>query len=137
MINPTFVVIGLAVFASSVATHAQSPSLLIENVTLIDGTGRPPVSGAFVLTDGDRIVRISRERIDAPNGTVRIDGRGKYLIPGLMDMHIHLSGGRGQNDVQAGVRALHGFLYSGFTSVFDAGNNPDYILGLRAQELRW
>ena len=134
MINPTFVVIGLAVFASSVATHAQSPSLLIENVTLIDGTGRPPVSGAFVLTDGDRIVRISRERIDAPNGTVRIDGRGKYLIPGLMDMHIHLSGGRGRNDVQAGVRALHGFLYSGFTSVFDAGNNPDYILGLRAQE---
>lgn len=55
MINPTFVVIGLAVFASSVATYAQPPSLLIENVTLIDGTGRPPVSGAFVLTDGDRI----------------------------------------------------------------------------------
>ena len=96
MINPTFFVIGLAVFASSVATYAQSPSLLIENVTLIDGTGRQPVSGAFVLTDGDRIVRISRERIDAPNGTVRIDGRGKYLIPGLMDMHIHLRGGRGR-----------------------------------------
>ena len=89
-----------------------------------------------MLTDGDRIMRISRERIDAPTGTVRIDGRGKYLIPGLMDMHIHLRGGRGRNgpDVQAGVRALHGFLYSGFTSVFDAGNNPDYILDLRAQE---
>jgi hypothetical protein len=53
-----------------------------------------------------------------------------------MDMHIHLSGGRGREgpNEEAGMRALHGFLYSGFTSVFDAGNNPDYIFGLRERE---
>ncbi len=119
---------------------AQSPpSLLIENVTLIDGTGRAPIAEAFVLTDGDRIVRVSREQIDAPTDAVRIDGRGKYLIPGLMDMHVHLTGGRGRGgpDIQAGIRALHGFLYSGITTIYDAGNNPDYILDLRAQERAW
>jgi len=31
------------------------PHLLIEDVTLIDGTGRPPVAGAYVLVEGDRI----------------------------------------------------------------------------------
>ena len=110
--------------------------LLIENVTLIDGTGRPPVAGAFVLVEGDRIETVSRAPLDVPDGTTRIDGRGRYLIPGLMDMHIHLTGGRGRDgpNEQAGIQALHGFLYSGYTSVFDAGNNPDYIFGLRERE---
>ena len=115
---------------------AAGQGLLIEEVTLIDGTGRPPVVGAYVLVEGDRISTVSREPLDAPAGTTRIDGRGRYLIPGLMDMHIHLAGGRareGPNE-QAGIRALHGFIYSGFTSVFDAGNNPDYIFGLRERE---
>lgn len=111
-------------------------SLLIENVTLIDGTGRPAVPNAWVLVEGDRITRVAVREIEAPRDSRRIDGSGKFLIPGLMDMHIHLSGGRGRGgpDEGAGIRALHGFLYSGFTSVFDAGNNPDYIFGLRTRE---
>jgi imidazolonepropionase-like amidohydrolase len=115
--------------------NAQS-SLLFENVTLIDGTGRPAMPNAWVLVEGDRITRVAAREIEAPRGAQRIDGRGKFLIPGLMDMHIHLAGGRGRGgpNEQAGMRALHGFLYSGFTSVFDAGNNPDYIFGLRTRE---
>jgi imidazolonepropionase-like amidohydrolase len=109
---------------------------LFENVTLIDGTGRPAVPNAWVLVEGDRITRVAVREIEAPRDSRRIDGSGKFLIPGLMDMHIHLSGGRGRGgpDEGAGTRALHGFLYSGFTSVFDAGNNPDYIFGLRTRE---
>jgi imidazolonepropionase-like amidohydrolase len=109
---------------------------LFENVTLIDGTGRPAVPNAWVLVEGDRITRVAVREIEAPRDSRRIDGSGKFLIPGLMDMHIHLSGGRGRGgpDEGAGIRALHGFLYSGFTSVFDAGNNPDYIFGLRTRE---
>jgi imidazolonepropionase-like amidohydrolase len=113
------------------ALHGQTTALLIHDVTLIDGTGRPAIGGAWVLTDGDRIVRISATPIDAP-GATRIDGRGKWMIPGLADMHIHLARGRGGD--QSGVRALHGFLYAGITSVFDAGNDPDYIFDLRARE---
>jgi imidazolonepropionase-like amidohydrolase len=112
-------------------------------VTLIDGTGRPPVAGASVLIEEDRIHLISRGSISAPENTRRIDGTGKYLIPGLMDLHIHLQGSievtpEGlmtiSNDRSKGVRALHSYLYSGVTSVFDAGNVPDYILGLRDDE---
>ena len=128
--------LAVAIFLTVQAPLNAQSSLLFENVTLIDGTGRPALPNAWVLVEGDRITRVAASEIEAPRGAQRIDGRGKFLIPGLMDMHIHLAGGRGRGgpNEQAGMRALHGFLYSGFTSVFDAGNNPDYICGLRTRE---
>jgi len=121
---------------AAVPAAGQTPGVLIEDVTLIDGTGRPPVEHAYVLVQGERIARVSRVPLDAPSGARRIDGVGKYLIPGLMDMHVHLAGARAPGGVneREGIRSLHGFLYSGFTSVYDAGNLPDYIFDLRARE---
>ena len=132
--------IGLASVApflwSAPLQSQEGAAILFENVTLIDGTGRPPVAGSFVLIEDDRISRISRVPVDVGDGVRRVDGRGKFLIPGLMDMHVHLRGGRGAGDPdeRAAVRALHGFLYSGFTSVYDAGNNPEFIFSLRERE---
>jgi imidazolonepropionase-like amidohydrolase len=132
-----------AVAALAAAMGASADTLLIENVTLIDGTGRAPVAEASVLIEDDTIVRISRDAQSPPRGSHRIDGSGKYLIPGLMDMHIHLEGSvevgpeglsSVSEDKSKGIRALHSYLYSGVTSVYDAGNVPDYILGLRADE---
>ncbi len=124
-------------FLLNAPTQGQGVStLLIENVTLIDGTGHPPVPGASILIADGKIRKVSRTRIDVDKMASRIDGQGKYLIPGLMDMHIHLTGGFGSDgtDEAAGLRALHGYLYCGITSVYDAGNNPDYILTLREKE---
>lgn len=117
--------------------------VLISNVTLIDGTGRPAIAGASVLVEGDRISRVSRQALQAPAGTQEIDGTGKFMIPGLMDVHIHLRGGvnvtkdgftEGTQDYAEGIQALQGYLYSGVTAVYDAGNRPDYIFGLREME---
>lgn len=116
---------------------AQEPNLLvIQDVRLIDGTGRPPIDGAWVLIQGDRITRISRTSFEVPDGAKIIDGQRSVLLPGLMDMHIHLSGGRGLDgsDWNTGRRALHGFLYSGITTVYDAGNNADFIFDFRERE---
>jgi imidazolonepropionase-like amidohydrolase len=125
------------------ASVASADTLLIENVTLIDGTGHAPVAGASVLIEDEIIRQISRSPIDPPANTQRVDGAGKYLIPGLMDMHIHLQGGAEvtpeglvvtDGSSNRGIRALHSYIYSGVTSIYDAGNVPDYILGLRDQE---
>ena len=132
----------LANIALAGSLGAAADTLLIENVTLIDGTGRPPVAGVSVLIDGDRIKQISRNSIDSPSKTRRIDGTGQYLIPGLMDMHIHLRGGvevtpeglKTSHDRAKGIRALHSYLYAGVTSIYDAGNDSDYILKLREDE---
>ncbi len=125
-----------SLFLFALLAFAQNPSsILIEHVTLIDGTGRPPVPDASVLVEGDRIARVARGAIAAPVGAQRIDGRGKFLIPGLMDVHIHLRGGRGkQPDDRAGIRALQSYLYSGVTTVLDVGNNQDFIFRLREME---
>jgi imidazolonepropionase-like amidohydrolase len=142
--TPVRILAGMLLSAlPGIASITLADTLLIENVTLIDGTGRPSVAGASVLVDGDRISRIARGSIDAPRGTNRIDGSGKFLMPGLMDMHIHLRGSveltpeglfKVTNDRTRGIRMLHSYLYSGITSIYDAGNVPDYILGLRADE---
>lgn len=133
----------IAAFALCAGTDAFADSLLIEGVTLIDGTGRAPLAGASVLIEEDRIRLISRGSIGLPRQARRIDGTGKYLMPGLMDLHIHLQGSAEsapdglpavKNDKAKGIRALHSYLYSGVTSVFDAGNVPDYIFELRDEE---
>ncbi len=128
----------LAVFLFDAALEAQPP-FAIENVTLIDGTGRPAVANACVIVSGERILRAGPCPIAAPAGARRIDGRGKFLIPGLMDVHIHLKGGRGPfgdqpQDETVGIRRLQGYLYSGVTTVLDVGNNPDFIFKLRDME---
>jgi imidazolonepropionase-like amidohydrolase len=101
-------------------------SLVIENVTLIDGTGRPPQEGITLVIEGDRIQAVSPKALaPSPPGGTRIDATGKWAIPGLMDMHVHLRGG---------LQALHGYVYSGVTSIYDAGNDPEEILPLRDRE---
>ena len=132
-VRVTTTLVLLAAGCVTAPLHSQQrPALLIQDVTLIDGTGRAPIAGAYVLIEGDRITRIARGAVTAPPGATRIDGKGKFLIPGLIDVHIHLEGA-GQ-PAESGIRALHGFLYSGFTTVYDAGNVPDFIYGLRTRE---
>ena len=114
-------------------------AIAFENVTLIDGAGRPPLANACVTVTDQRISAVGRCPLAAPAGARRIDGRGKFLIPGLMDVHVHLRGGRfmdaqGPPDEQMGIRALQSYIYSGVTTILDVGNNPDYIFKLRDME---
>lgn len=126
-----------------VSTAVSAQSLLIEHVTLIDGTGRPPAPDMFVLVTDGRIAKIQNQPLEAPVGIDRVDGRGRFLIPGLIDTHIHLAGGlKGAvgthremtMDKELGRHVLHGYLFCGVTSVYDAGNNPRYILEMRNDE---
>ena len=73
---------------------AAGESLIIEDVVLIDGTGRPPVKQASVLVREERIVEIKRGKFTSSQRKDArvISGRHKYLIPGLMDVHVHLAG---------------------------------------------
>ena len=67
----------------------SAQSLIIKNVTVIDGTGAGPRRNVSVGVGAGRITAIEKKLKTAP-GIKVIDGRGKFLIPGLWDMHIHL-----------------------------------------------
>ncbi len=74
-------------FLAFVVCSAQS--LIIENVTVIDATGAAPRPGMSVAIDKGLITEIKKS-IKAPKGANIVDGKGKFLIPGLWDMHVHI-----------------------------------------------
>jgi imidazolonepropionase-like amidohydrolase len=129
------------------ATAVRAEPIIIDHVTLIDGTGRPAKRDMAVVVDGGKFTLVGPSVLlksfpqdpKAPKPR-RIDGTGKYLIPGLMDIHIHLDGfSRDKNkkwvvDRKAGLQALASYLYAGVTTVLDVGNIPENILPLRAAE---
>ena len=72
----------------------SSPRLLIKNGTLIDGSGSDPVTNTLVVVDGNRITHIGGAaglvQPETPDDTV-IDAAGKFILPGLIDAHCHIS----------------------------------------------
>jgi imidazolonepropionase-like amidohydrolase len=122
---------------------ARADDWVIEHVTLIDGIHEPQPD-MTVAIEGDRIASITPSAIARALKGRHVAGSGKYLIPGLIDVHIHLRGGfdvgekvdasPGPPNREEGVAALASFLYSGVTTVFDAGNRAEHILPLRADE---
>ncbi len=73
------------------ALICSGQSLIIQNVTVIDATGADPKPAMSVGIDRGQIVAI-KKKIKAPKGARIVDGSGKFLIPGLWDMHVHLNG---------------------------------------------
>ena len=95
--------------AVALAADASGQSLVIRGGTLIDGTGKPPSENAqIVIRDGviaDITPAGTSANVDA------IDARGKFIVPGLIDSHIHY------RDWETEL-----FLAYGVTSVNDLGN---------------
>ena len=75
--------------AVALLSSVSAQSILFEHATVIDATGAPPrVDVSVVIADG-RIVSVGKG-MEAPAGAQVIDATGKFLIPGLWDMHVHL-----------------------------------------------
>ncbi|MFN3950982.1 MAG: amidohydrolase family protein [Thermaurantimonas sp.] len=71
--------------------HAQTGSqILIKNVRIFDGTSMELSRPVHVLIEGNIIKQISTTAIQTRKNTLVFDGKGKTLIPGLIDMHAHL-----------------------------------------------
>lgn len=64
--------------------------VLIKNCTLIDGVGDEALPGRSVLVEDDKIVQIAQGAVSAP-ADLEVDGTGKYLLPGLMNLHVHIN----------------------------------------------
>ena len=85
---------GYATEGSS-APHAKtaagaSPITALVGGTLIDGTGDGPLDDAAVLIDGTRIAAVGASGdVAIPEGAITVDVGGKWLVPGLIDAHVH------------------------------------------------
>ena len=86
--------VALWCLVSAVSTGAPAP-LAFAHVTLIDATGQPALPDRTVVVAGDRIQAIGvTGKLRLPRHTRVVNAAGKYMIPGLWDMHVHLRGGQ-------------------------------------------
>lgn len=137
------------------AATAQERPLAIVGATLIDGSGGPAVADATVILQDGRILAAGPAAdVAVPADAERLDAAGRWIIPGLIDAHVHLfqSGGlytrpdaidlrdrRPYAAEIAGIRdrlpaTLARYLASGVTGIVDFGG-PEWTLAVR-DELR-
>lgn len=125
-------------------------ALLLEHATLIDGTGRPPQRDTLVVVRGDQIAYVGpaaawAQPPDEP--ATRVDLTGRYLLPGLIDCHVHLAceclpdstlqGPLGWTTLVM-LRHAQNTLAAGFTTVRDVGGRHFLEFSLRrALEAGW
>ena len=114
----------LAVTAVSVPSSADGQgTVAIRNVTVISMVPAAPAARGTVIVRDGKIAEIGPpERIRVPEGATVVDGTGKYLIPGLVEMHAHSSKSRAS---ALGLYVLHGV-----TTLRDQGSE-------HAEVLRW
>ncbi len=115
--------------------------MVIQNGTLIDGTGTTPVANATIVIRNGKITQIATgPAVSPPAGAQVINADGKFIIPGLWDTHIHIGGSAGgfasqeefsSEQFEVNWRA---YLYNGVTSVLDACAAKDSVLEWRKSE---
>ncbi len=125
------------------AAAAGAP-LLIENVTLLSPELAQPLGNRHVLVRDGRIAAVSDRALPAPEGARRLDGTGKFLTPGLMDGHVHVSQAVGlpfdSKDPAIGTmekeffaQQPRSYLYFGVTQLLDPINMPERVAEFAAQ----
>ena len=138
MRNLKFGAAAAALFAAALAAPASAETTILSNVTVIDGTGKPaaPNSG-IVMTDGKIAWVGPMSQLKAPKGATTRDLSGKYVIPGIIDSHVHVGMMKDvTQDVKFYDRAnvetdLKIYAAYGVTAVAVAGTDKDVIFDIR------
>ncbi len=125
---------------------AGSGTVVLRAARIIDGTGAAPITNGVIVVTDDRIVAVGRESdVRIPSGARRIDFGDATLLPGFIDMHVHLIGRalEDEGSSESAVKDYPGFaaivgaeharrtLLGGFTSVRQVGAGGFEDIGLR------
>ena len=127
-----FALLYLLLFTAFVSGQSRTPArpkqLALIHVTVIDATGAPAKQDRTVVITGDRITALGKTGNVRISKTAQIlDATGKFIIPGLWDMHIH------SVSYENGRRFLPLLMAHGITGVRDMGSPLEDILRLRQE----
>ena len=128
----------LAVLSATCAVPAQAnpeDTLVIDNVNLVDATGSPVQMFMTVVVSGGKIEQIDRTgEIPSPTGATVIDATGRYLIPGLWDMHVHATEHEYVEDFPDHKKIVFPLLVAnGVTGIREMGANWELLKQYRAE----
>jgi imidazolonepropionase-like amidohydrolase len=120
--------LALVTYLCGVCSLVESHVTVITGATIIDGSGRKPITDGVIVLNDERIASIGpRDKVRVPQEALVIDAKGKYAIPGLMDANVHLVYGfsteyflrfeaQFEDIIREGTQVA---LKSGVTTVFD------------------
>ena len=122
----------LLVFASPALAASAQGDVIIRHVTIIDVEAAKTVAGQAVVLKGDDIVAVGADAVIAKGWRAgrTIEGKGRYLIPGLWDMHVHFGGG--PELIEENKALLPLYVANGITTIRDcSGDLPEQVLAWR------
>lgn len=130
----SLLVLALLGFHGPTARGAAPGQIAFTHATVIDATGAPPARDATVVVVGARITAVGPSgRVTVPKGARVIDATGKYLIPGLWDMHVHVFSHEVHPGTDLSAWAFPLFVANGVTGVRDMWTDPQDMIVVR----RW
>ncbi|RJF93885.1 metal-dependent hydrolase family protein [Sphingomonas cavernae] len=132
----------MGVAALAIAAPAYAETQVIHAGRVITAAGSAPLGESTITVTDGRIVSVTPGRVPAPAGATEIDLSGKTVLPGLVDMHVHLSGDPGGDfwkeavepdewGVVVGAKNALVTARAGFTTVRDLGSARDVGFVLR------
>jgi imidazolonepropionase-like amidohydrolase len=111
---------------------------VLKNFTLIDGTARPPMANAAMIVDEGRIRWVGKtSELKAPAGAETMDLTGRYIMPGLINLHGHVGNVIGMTQDPKFftrdniMKYLHTYASYGVTTVMSMGTDQDLIFQIR------
>lgn len=117
----------LVIAASTAQVAPAGDTFAITHVTVIDGSDPAPRPDQTIVVRGNRIVAVGPAAMTpVPAGARVVSGRGKFLIPGLWDMHVHTV-------TPGGREMLELYVANGVLGVRDLAGDWDQIIKWRAE----
>ena len=132
-----------ATLAALLSVSAQAKDMLINADALVDVKSGELVKNVAVLITDNKIVQVGKQgKVIVPSGTEVLDLKGKTLMPGFMDMHVHLTKDAEDNFLAAkgnsiprqtvkAVKNAEKTLMAGFTTVRNLGASGYSVIGVR------
>ncbi len=120
--------------AAQPAGAREPADLLIRHASVVDVEHARTTVNQAIVTRADRIVAVGADAAIAAQwrATTTVDAQGRYLIPGLWDMHVHFGGGPGLVEENQALLPL--YVAYGITTVRDcSGDLPEEVLAWRGQ----
>jgi imidazolonepropionase-like amidohydrolase len=140
-IRSSFVACPVLVFALLFATSLVAQVKVFKNFTLIDGTGHAPLRNAAMILENGRIAWVGPEaKLKVPPSAPVTDLQGKYIMPGIIDLHVHLGAtvGLEQNEKfftpENVEKDLKTYASYGVTTVLSMGTDKDSIFKMRDEQ---
>lgn len=129
------------IFACAILSSANAATTVLKGFTLIDGTGHAAVPNSALIMDEDRIVWVgAAAALKIPAGATVLDLGKKFVLPGLIDTHVHLGL---VHDVAQDIKfysrslveeQLHTYAAYGVTAVQVLGTDTDEIFKIRGDQ---